>query len=159
MVKSLPSRRVCTVALVVVGTIVAIAIFVPSTSFQLAGRVTSPDGSTEATLIAMEAKEARGYKVCFRRPSARPLNMKRCTEVAYVRVLAANGESEPVTLIWRSPSQLEIRYTPAVAVHVYTPVFAWGALRELGASAGYGNRLPEIFVRAVPIGESAGITK
>jgi hypothetical protein len=158
MVKSLPSRRVCTVALVVVGTIVAIAIFVPSTSFRLAGRVTSPDGSTEATLIAMEARGAQGYKVCFRRPSARPLNMKRCTEVAYVRSLTPNGASEPVSLVWASPSQLEIRYTPAVSVHIYSPVFAWGAIRELGASAGYGNRLPEILVRAVPIGESAGIT-
>jgi hypothetical protein len=158
MAKSLPSRRFWIITLAVISAVVAIAVFIPNVTARVASRVLSPDGSTEAVLVAMDAGEVRGYKVCFRRPTGAPLNVKRCTEVAYLGGVSEDGVSQAIKLAWTSPSQFEIRYATAASVHVYTPVFVWGAIGYPGASGGYRNRLPAIFVRTVPNGVGVAAT-
>jgi hypothetical protein len=153
-----PSPRFWRVTLFALGAIAAIAIFVPNTAARVASRVLSPDGSTEAVLIATETGGIQGHKVCFRRPTGAPLNVKRCTEVAYLSGLSEHGDSHDIELVWTSPGQLEIRYPAAAFIHVYKPVFVWGAMGYPNASGGYNNRLPSILVRAVPTQTADPIT-
>lgn len=149
MVKNLRSRGFWLLAFLVVGVIGAIASFVPKVSTREVGSVRSPDGSTEAVLIAIDASGVHNYRVCFKRPNATSLNSSSCRDIAYLGGVSSVGSSQPVTLIWTSPSQLEVRYASASSVHVYTPVFVWGSTRPGSAMgrSGYGLL---IFTRLVP---------
>lgn len=140
-------------ALLVLGSLVAIVIFVPGNSAQVSASARSPDGSTEAVLVAIRPDRAgaHNYKVCFRRPGAAPLNTITCREVAYLGGVADGRDAEPVSLVWTNPSQLEIRYVSAARVYVYVPVFIWGSPRMNRTTGPYLFPLP-IVVKAVPVG-------
>jgi hypothetical protein len=106
-------------------------------------RERSPDGAFDAFLLEIDkdSEEGHSYRVCLRPPKnfAR-VTLANCDEIAYVGGVSGIGGGPPVTLVWIAPSQLEIRYANATAIHIYKPVFVWGR--------GLYRRLP-VFTTAV----------
>jgi len=134
------------IALVAIGLLGALFLYVPRTQNHEIARQRSPDGAADAVLMEVQhdAAGARGYKVCIQRaaePKARAL--LACTEVAYLGGLSADSGPQPVSLVWPSSSQLEIRYASAASVHVYQPVFTWASARIGG---------PAVHIKAVQTG-------
>jgi hypothetical protein len=101
--------------------------------------VRSPDGKYDAILLELDpnSKEGHRYRVCMRTPE------RNCNEIAYLSGVSSIGGGPPVSLVWTSPSQLEIRYANANSIHIYKPVFVWG-------NGQY--RRPPIFTTAVQTG-------
>ena len=130
-------------ALGTLGLLIAIVAYLPRARGHEVARKRSPDGAFDAFLLEIdkEAEEGHSYRVCMRPPNNyTPVTLANCDEIAYLGGVSGIGSGPFVTLAWTSPSQLEIRYPNATAIHIYKPVYAWGSGRY--------RRLP-VFTRAV----------
>jgi hypothetical protein len=108
--------------------------------------VRSPDGKFDAILLELDpnSEEGHRYRVCMQTPiNSVRVELGNCNEIAYLSGVSSIGGGPPVSLVWTSPSQLEIRYANANSIHIYKPVFVWGSGRY--------RRLP-IFTTAVQTG-------
>jgi hypothetical protein len=141
------------IALLATGLLGALFLYLPRTQSHEVARQRSPDGVADAVLmeVSRDGAEGRAYKVCIQRAEPRARALLSCPEVAYLGGVTADGASQPVTLVWPSSSQLEIRYTSATSAHVYLPVFTWGSMRSRPRLA-----RPAILVKAVQTGPRDG---
>jgi hypothetical protein len=149
---SAPSRTGWLAALAA-GLLAALFVYLPKTQSGEIARQRSPDGTGDAILMqfsAGAAADGRSYKVCMQRPSGIKFVPNNCREVAYLGGVSTESGSQPVTLIWTTSSQLEIRYVNASSVHVYQPVFTWGSMRY---ATRMGNIRP-IVIKAVQVGHA-----
>lgn len=125
------TRVVWLIGALAAGLLGALFVYSSRTQSHEVARQRSPDGNGDAILMEFsgDAAETHSYKVCMQRPSGIKFVPNNCREVAYLGGVGAKGGIQPVTLIWATSSQLEIRYVNASAVHVYQPVFTWGSAR------------------------------
>jgi len=122
-----------------IGWLIVVALFVlllalfvylprPPASREVA-REHSPNGRMDAVLmeVSREAAGTRSYKVCLQAWNNRQSQQGYCArELAYLGGVKV-ATSQPVSLVWTAPSDLEIRYTSAAHVHLYQPVIASGS--------------------------------
>jgi hypothetical protein len=136
--------------LISVGLLAALVMYHPKIQTHEAENRRSPDGSAEAVLIEIprDALGAHSYKVCLRRANGLPLALSNCAEVAYLAGVGTKGVAQPVTLMWTSSSELEIRYLSANSIQIYKTAVVFGSQR-------YTTGAP-IFVRLVHMGEQSG---
>jgi len=143
------------IAALFVGLLVALFAYVPRIQSHEIARQRSPDGAADAVLLEVSRDDAEGhaYKVCIQQASEPKVHaLLACPEVAYLGGVSGDGASQlPVTLVWSSSSQLEIRYANATSVHVYQPIFTWGSSR-------YYRRIgrPAVLIKAVQTGRKDG---
>jgi hypothetical protein len=111
-----------------------------------------PDGTGDAILMGFSADtgEYRRYEVCMQRPIGS--KVVRCQEVAYLGGVPTETAVPPITLVWITPSQLEIRYVSASSVHVYQPMFVWSSARY----ASRGRSFRPLQIKAVKAGDADG---
>jgi hypothetical protein len=122
------ARIVWLVGFLIVALVGALFAKFPKVQSHEIARQRSPDGIGDAILMefALGTTGLRRYKVRMQRPSGSRVAPSNCREVAYLGGVSANNAPQPVTLIWNTSSELEIRYVNARSVHVYQPVFTWG---------------------------------
>lgn len=101
-----------------------------SPSYEVA-RTSSPDSRYDAVLMEVprDGNGAHSYWVCLQPPPRMPVTRATCTEVAYLSSVFATDASQPITLVWATPAQLEIRYDNATSIHMYKPALAQGRRR------------------------------
>lgn len=145
-------RTIWVVPLLITGLLGALLVYVPRIESHEITRQRSPDGRTDAVLMEVprDAADAHSYRVCLQGAGGIQPTAATCREVAYLAGVSSDGGSQPIALVWKASSQLEIRYANASSVHIYKPVFMWGD-RSLPDT----SRLP-ILVRAVQAGSPAG---
>jgi hypothetical protein len=112
----------------------------------------SPDGTVYAVLTAVpkDAGGSHSYIVSLRRsPTGDPTKYSG-REVAYLSGVPWRGIAPNVALVWPNATELEIRYTEAIRVDVYWPVFTWAytSSRRSSILSTPGNAAP-IFIKAV----------
>jgi hypothetical protein len=119
------------VTLLAIGVVGGLFVYFPKTQSHEIGRQRSPDGIGDAILMEFPADAAgsHGYKVCMQRPSGIKFVPNNCREVTYLGGVSTESRSQSVTLIWTTPTELEIRYVSATSVHIYQPIFTWGFSR------------------------------
>jgi len=140
------------IAAALIGVVALLLAYLPRVSSHEVDRQSSPDGRAVALLLEVprDAAGAHSYKVCLQWTTALPPQAGDCgREVAYLAGIPADGAARPVTLLWTTDSQLEIRYGEARTVDVYQPMVVWGSRYARFA------RKPAILVRAVQTGPSA----
>lgn len=127
----------------VCGLVVCFLVYVPRITGYEVARTRSPDAWNYAVLmeIPRDAAGAHSYKVCMQRASTQ-VTLATCDEIAYLGGVTTINASHPVSLVWTTSSQLEIRYTNAAAVHIYKPVYVSGSRRRPALH-------PPIFITAV----------
>lgn len=132
------------VVLLGIGLLAALLQYNPKIPSHEIARQQSPDGLAEAVLIEVprDAAGAHSYKACVQLTNGLPLALSDCREIVYLAGVSSDRVSQPVTLVWKSSSELEIRYVSATSVHVHKPAAVLGSQR-------YPRNAP-IFVRAVP---------
>jgi hypothetical protein len=120
------------VAFLVIGLIGVRFLYAPKIQSYEIARQRSPDGIGDAILmeVPQDAAGSHSYRVCMQRPSGIKLAPINCREVAFLGGVSGDSGSQPVTLVWNTSSQLEIRYVNATSIHVYQPVFTWGSARS-----------------------------
>ena len=135
------------IGFLVIGVVGALFAYSPKTESHEVARQRSPDGVGDAVLMEFthDAAGLHSYRVCMQRPSGGKVAPNNCREVAYLGGVSTDGRSQPVMLVWPTPSQLEIRYGNATSVHVYQPVFTWGSTR----SANRAGSIRAILIKAV----------
>lgn len=150
MVKNLKPRAFTLIGILALALVIGVLAVTPQVPSSEASRTSSPDGTIVAGLMQTpaDANGARGFKGCFQRPGSSSPTTATCNEVAYLAGVVAGGSAVPVSLVWPTPSEFEIRYANATSVHIYKPVFTWGSVRLNRGGSRYGSRLP-IFVKAV----------
>lgn len=137
------------IVLAVVGLLGAFLLYARKPPSHEIDRQHSPNGRADAVLIDVPKDAAGGhsYEVCLQRAGHPQPAGPNCGEVAYLGGVGGDGVSQAVTLIWKSSSELEIRYASATSVHIYQSVVVWGSGRRTGAP---------IFIRAVRNGDAVG---
>lgn len=119
------------IALLGIGLLAVLLLFNPKIPSRESARQRSPDGRAVAVLIDVprDAGGAHSYKVCLQLVNGLPLALSDCREVVYLVGVASHGVSQPVSLVWTTASQLEIRYVSATSVHVYRSAVVLGSRR------------------------------
>jgi hypothetical protein len=147
------TRVVWLIAFLAIGLLGALFVYVPRIQSHEIARQRSPDGAGDAVLIEVprDAAGFHSYRVCMRQVTGLSPALANCREVAYLGGVSGEGGSPPVTLIWTTSSQLEIRYVNATSIHVYQPVFTWGSARYPARMGG-----PAILIKPVQIGRNDG---
>jgi hypothetical protein len=139
------------IAVLVIGLLgVLFFLYVPGMKSSEVARQRSPDGTADAVLVEVSqgAAGARNYRVCMEAANGIRSIGNDCTEIAYLGGVSADAGSQPVTLIWATPSHLQILYVRATSIHIYKPFFTWGARRRAPAG-NWTQGSPMIFVQAV----------
>lgn len=110
----------------------------------------SPDGVAYAVLLEIprDAHGVHSAKVCLRQ-STRPYGQSTCTSIAYLSGVPASDRHLGIRLVWKSPTELEIRYREAAAVYLYYPIFAWPYIGRSRTSHRYLRSLTPIHVGLV----------
>ena len=120
-----PSRLVVSLELLALALLAACS----GTPAREVARNHSPNGLWDAVLleIPVDAAGRRGIQVCLESTRIATSVAFRCAEVAYLSGLAEDSTS--VYTFWKTPTDLQVHYSHAAAVHLYRPVFSLGSYR------------------------------
>jgi hypothetical protein len=127
------SRPLWPIIMVVVIGIIAFGVVVAELSVKSTeiSAARSPDGSGYALLLDVPRDAHRNHsaRICLIRSATRPYNPTTCTSIAYLSAVPANVRHLGIRLVWRSSTELEIRYQEAGAAYLYYPTYTWSSTR------------------------------